>query len=75
MKEAVAIVTEDASGALIVQERFKDARDARKALASCEPGVYHIVRFVEHGVEVSPPPPQSNVVTGGTKFVTRARKE
>lgn len=69
----VAIVTEDGSGALIVHDRYEDARSAEKALRDLEPGTYHIVRFIQHGVEVAAPEPQPNVVKPGTRFVTRER--
>lgn len=68
----VAIV----EGDFTVVKEFDDASDARQALRHLEPGTYHVVRFIESGVEVQPPPAATtNVVKRGKTFIKRERKD
>lgn len=57
---------------LQIVKEFDDTRLARQALAGLDPGTYHIVRFIETGIEIEAPPPvTTNVVKRGTGFIHR----
>lgn len=76
IEKPVAIVTSaGATNELRVVSSHEDAAGARKALRHLEPGDYRIVKLMEDGIKVSPPPePSGNLVARGDTVIHRTPK-
>lgn len=69
----IAILAVTASGGLEEVDRAEEATLARKAVRDLPPGTYHVVRFLDEGVQVVPPEPvTTNKVVWGTRHIQRS---
>jgi len=70
------VTTEDGIEKIELLDSFDDAATARKALGDLPQGKYDIVRFIEVGIPVEPPPlVHKNRVGQGTTFISRTPTE